>query len=65
MSSKIKYSVNLKLFLYDALAWCSSRRWHGKYNRKHPDSTVFCKTMVHNAVTKLCSIRSILDKNKS
>jgi hypothetical protein len=33
--------------------------------RRHPDSIVPCKALIHNIITKLCSMRMVLDRKKT
>jgi hypothetical protein len=62
----MKCGVEQKLFIYDILVQRSSwRKCRRKFHRKYPDSTVPCKAMIYNIVTKLRSAGSVLDKKKS
>jgi hypothetical protein len=52
----MKYSVEQKLSIYDTFVQrSSSRKCRTKFRRKYPDSTVPCKAMIYNIVTKLRS----------
>jgi hypothetical protein len=57
----VKYCVKIKLFVYDKIAQRSSKRkCRRKFCRKHSDSTVPCKAMNYNIVTKLRSTATVL-----
>jgi hypothetical protein len=62
----MKCSVQQKLFIYDTFVQRFSwRKWHRKFCRKYPESTVLCKTAVHSIIRKLHFSASMLDKSIS
>jgi hypothetical protein len=59
----MKYGVKQKLFMYDTFVQHSSwRKCNTEFHRKFPDSIVQHEAVIHNIITKLCFMGSVLEK---
>jgi hypothetical protein len=60
----MKYLTEQKWFMYDTfLQHCSGKKFCTRFDRKYPHNILTCKAVTQ--VTKLHSMQSMLDKNKS